>query len=134
MTTPVAHPRAADAAPPVAAPLRGLAAWLIVANLIVALCAFAPGRAPRGGTPSSESAALRIDPNTATQAELTLLPGVGPKLADAIIAYRQAAPRKPAFRNAVDLDLVPRIGPSILERSQIMLRFPPGDDPSETRE
>lgn len=112
----------------------GLAAWIIIANLSLGACVIAGGRAPTGSVLPPPSAALRLDPNTASRAELTLLPGIGPKLADAIIQYRETSSRKPAFRNPRDLDLVPRIGPVILERARGMLRFPADGDQPETLE
>jgi competence protein ComEA len=55
---------------------------------------------------------MRIDLNRAGAAELTALPGIGPNLADAIVADRQA--RGP-FRSLNDLDRVPRIGPALID-------------------
>lgn len=104
--------------------MRGVAAWLLMVILGIA-CFAIFSEAPRSiSTISPQTVALRIDPNTASHAELTLLPGIGPKLADAIIAYRESAAVHPAFRNETDLDRVPRIGPSILARSREMLIFP----------
>ncbi len=54
----------------------------------------------------------RIDLNTASQAELETLPGVGPARAQAIIAEREARP----FRVAGDLRRVPGIGEATFQR------------------
>ncbi len=54
----------------------------------------------------------RIDLNTASQAELVTLPGVGPARAQAIIAEREARP----FRVAGDLRRVPGIGEATFQR------------------
>jgi len=70
---------------------------------------------------------LRLDPNRATAAELELLPRIGPKLAQAIITYREAAVKKPAFAAAEDLDRVPRIGPVTVELLRPYLSFPDAD-------
>jgi competence ComEA-like helix-hairpin-helix protein len=70
---------------------------------------------------------LRLDPNRATAAELELLPRIGPKLAQAIIAYRDASVKKPAFAAAEDLDGVPRIGPATVELLRPYLSFPDAD-------
>jgi competence ComEA-like helix-hairpin-helix protein len=83
-----------------------------------------PARAP-----TASDVHLRIDPNTATAAELELLPGVGPKLAENIVAYRQARRTQGiAFHSAMDLDGVPRIGPATIERLRSGLALP--DDAS----
>lgn len=66
--------------------------------------AFAP---PAGGVSSTG----RVNVNRATQAELETLPGIGPKLAEQIIQYREGAP----FRSVDALMDVPGIGPQRFE-------------------
>ncbi len=53
-----------------------------------------------------------INLNTATQADLETLPGVGAKLAQRIIQARQQRP----FTSLADLDQVPGVGPAMLQR------------------
>ena len=77
------------------------------------------------------TARLLIDPNTATQAELEMLPGIGPVLAENIIAYRSNA-ASPAFRSPADLDAVSRIGPITVERVSPFLQFPADDEAKAT--
>ena len=56
---------------------------------------------------------MRIDINTASAAELSLLPGLGPLLAERIVDDRAA---NGPFASVDDLDRVIGIGESILER------------------
>lgn len=75
--------------------------------------------APATDAPASETAipatslAARVRVNTATQAELEMLPGIGPALAKRIIEYRQ---QYGPFKTINSLDAVPGIGPRTLER------------------
>lgn len=65
------------------------------------------------------AAATRLNVNTATQAQLELLPGVGPALAQRIIADRE----KNGPYTAIDqLDRVKGIGPKTIEKLRPHLR------------
>ena len=73
---------------------------------------------PAGKSPAADSAAFpyqaqdRIDINSAGAAELGLLPGIGPKRAAAIVAYRtQNGP----FQTAEELDEVEGISPRMVQ-------------------
>jgi competence ComEA-like helix-hairpin-helix protein len=55
----------------------------------------------------------RLDPNRSPEEELDRLPGVGPAVAKAIVAHREARGR---FRSPGDLLEVRGIGPATLER------------------
>lgn len=59
------------------------------------------------------SAEARISLNTASVAELDSLPGIGPKTAEKIVAYRET---HGPFSSVDDLDAVPGIGPALVER------------------
>jgi len=79
----------------------------------------------------SESAAERIDPNTATPASLRRLPGIGPTIAQRIVEYRTAHGPRP-FRTPEDLTAVERIGEITVRniRPYLALRDdPPGTAP-----
>jgi competence ComEA-like helix-hairpin-helix protein len=60
----------------------------------------------------------RIDPNRASLAELTRLPGIGPALAGRIVADRE---QNGSFRSPEALLRVPGIGPKTLERIRAYL-------------
>lgn len=64
----------------------------------------------RTGSLPSEPAEQLVNLNTASQAQLEQLPGVGPKLAQRIIQARQLKP----FTSLQDLDKVPGVGSSLL--------------------
>jgi competence protein ComEA len=63
--------------------------------------------------PPASSVARKINLNKATQAELELLPRVGPATAKAILSYRAL---NGPFRSVQDLDKVKGIGPKTMER------------------
>jgi len=75
--------------------------------------AVALGPAPGGG-----ASGARIDLNRATQAELETLPGIGPKLAQQIIQYREGG----AFTSVEALMDVPGIGPQRLDAIRDLVR------------
>jgi len=61
-----------------------------------------------------------LDINRATAEELQGLPGVGPVLAQRIIAWREA---QGSFSTLADLDDVTGVGPSLLRQLEGLLRF-----------
>lgn len=70
----------------------------------------------------------RIDPNTATLAELSTLPGIGETKAQCIIAFREshrgiASQNEAVFRRPQDLAGVKGIGPRTVEKLRPWLRF-----------
>lgn len=67
---------------------------------------------------------LRIDPNAATEAELMLLPAIGPVLARNIIESREI---DGPFLIAEDLDRVHRIGPKTIEKLRPFITLPAAD-------
>lgn len=116
--------------PPTIRSVRASAAWGAFA-LLGAIAAASWVAQPRStaGAHGREPLAHRIDPNTASRDELMLLPGIGPKLAEAIVSHRESAARRPAFRTAQDLEAVPRIGPKTIERLRPYLCFDSDSEP-----
>ncbi len=78
----------------------------------------ASASAPR---PPREAPVGRIDPNRAGASELTRLPGIGPALAERIVADRGL---RGAFTSPEALLRVRGIGPKILDRIRGYLSFP----------
>ncbi len=72
-----------------------------------------PPPPPTNPVPSTPITAKKINLNTATQAELELLPEVGPKTAIAILAYRT---EHGPFKSIADLDKVKGIGPKTMAK------------------
>jgi competence protein ComEA len=93
---------------------RNVAALIVLAILsatgLVLHALSAPrglGSAPQGLAQRAAAARELIDPNTASRASLDRLPGIGPALADAIVAARETGE---SFKNANDLQRVSGIG------------------------
>jgi competence protein ComEA len=80
----------------------GLASALLLAPLT-------PIRSPLG---PAVAMAAGVDLNSATQAELEAIPGIGPAKAKAIVEYRSATP----FATADELQNVSGIGAKLYER------------------
>lgn len=72
-----------------------------------------PATGPAAGPATAPSRTARLNINTATSAQIELLPGIGPALAARIVAYRTS---HGAFTSIADLDKVDGIGPKTLER------------------
>jgi len=87
-------------------------AGVILAGLAACAAVAARRRADlraAGPAPDPADAVLRVDPRTAGPAELRLLPGVGPRLAERIAAERDAGG---PFGDLEDLERrVPGVGP-----------------------
>lgn len=67
-----------------------------------------------------------VDVNTASKALLSYVSGLGPKLAEAIVKYRN---EHGPFSSRQDLHRVPRLGPKAFEQAAGFLRIREGDNP-----
>jgi uncharacterized protein len=70
--------------------------------------------------------AVGVEVNTASPALLTHVAGIGPKLAESIVAYRQ---EHGPFRTRQELRNVPGFGPKSFEQAAGFLRIRDGDEP-----
>ena len=88
----------------------GFAGWLRLHRPVAVLQDVGSDHAPiRGlGWPS-----LRIDVNSAEEAQLDLLPGIGPRLASRIVEDRRT---QGSFASLDDLSRVVGLGPRVIER------------------
>lgn len=124
-------PRAAAARSAASARAAALASTAVVLAAIAVALVVAEVRAPADAVLTAEQLAYRLDPNTASRDELLLLPNVGPRLADEIIAYRTQAAPAPAFRTPADLGRVRGFGPVRIAEAVPWLRFPDSRDGAE---
>jgi len=67
-----------------------------------------------------------VDVNTASPALLTYVAGIGPSLANKIVAYRN---EKGSFKNREEIRSVPGLGPKAFEQSAGFLRIHGGTNP-----
>jgi uncharacterized protein len=70
-----------------------------------------------------------VDVNTASPALLAYVAGIGPKLAERIVSFRDAGG---AFPNRMALCKVPGMGPKAFEQSAGFLRIPAGSNPLDS--
>jgi DNA uptake protein ComE-like DNA-binding protein len=87
-----------------------------------------PDPLPSHGDRATELAD-RLDPNTATAAQIAAIPNIGEKLAATIVEYRLRAehdhPGKTVFTSIYSLTVIRGIGPAKLETLRAYLIFPP---------
>ena len=95
-----------------------LLAAALVAVRLFSSPAFVADPQPPVGQRATELAD-RIDPNTATQAQLAALPGLGPKRAADVVAGRAAG----RYKTASDLQRISGIGEAIVAKLEPFLRF-----------
>ena len=107
----------APAVPAPAVPAPGT--WLVITTITVAILAVSVIRTSRVVAPLTGDGQtfpwpdMRLDLNTAGAAEINTLPGVGPRLAERIVAERQTGG---PFGSVDDVVRVSGIGPGIVER------------------
>ncbi len=84
--------------------------------------AAAPGNSEGASVPSEAGGASKINLNTASQAELETLPGIGPALAENIISYRQ---EHGPFVIIDEIQNVSGIGPAKFEKIRDLITVEP---------
>lgn len=102
-------------------------ALLILTGSAIVLLRLASGWHTAPEPERTDAIQLRLDPNTATAQELAAMPGIGPRLAEHIVAYRTreaAAGRRPVFREPADLDAVEGLGKQTIDNMAPYLSFP----------
>jgi competence protein ComEA len=93
----------------------------VITWALAAMVAAAPAVHEGSRTEAAEKALLILDLNHATAEELTQLPGIGPKRAEAIVARRNERP----YTRVTQLLEVKGIGKRTLERLRPHLRLVP---------
>ena len=91
------------------------------AGLAFVILALLIGQGFREWRRSHKESFQRIDPNRASESELTRLPGIGPALAERIVTDRE---RRGVFASPEALLRVRGIGPKTLDRIRGYLSFP----------
>jgi competence ComEA-like helix-hairpin-helix protein len=84
----------------------------------------------REAAPSAPWPDMRINVNTATEAQLTVLPRIGPRLAEHIVADRE---RNGPFESLDDLTRVHMIGPRTVEAMEPFVYIGPADALGDVR-
>ncbi len=96
-----------------------LLSLMVALALAPAMAATKAGKEPAAVEETTKEVAVKIDINTADVAELTQIPGIGPKTAEAIVAYRKDNGQ---FKTLDDLVEVKGIGPKKLEKIRPFLQ------------
>jgi competence protein ComEA len=110
-------------------PVHVQAALVVILFGLVLAVAWTTVRKPESAAaPPEAGRSLKVDINRADRAELMLLPGVGPGLADRILEQRA---RNGPFDGLASLREVPGMGPATLEkiRPYLVLSWPEGPAP-----
>jgi competence protein ComEA len=129
MSTPTPPPPPTPPGPPAAQRGAQVALGVFLA-VLVALLLFRGYGARLGARPAEPLAvAEAIDLNTADQSELAQVPGVGPKMAEAIVDHRRL---RGSFRSVDDLRGVRGVGPVTFDklRHQFRVGNPPPVEPT----
>ncbi len=108
-----APPSSSPVAPEPTLPWSRSAQWTVAVLLGVVLLLFGRQLLRGGGQASQHEPAGLVDVNSASRADLVQVPGIGPALADRILAYRQAHGPFPSIEA---LEKVRGLGPRTLAR------------------
>lgn len=101
-------------------PARAAAGIVLLLSAAILAMTTAPLQQAHANDEAAALPACTIDVNTASPAALELLPGVGPSLAERIVAFRS---EHGPFDALKELDAVPGIGPRTLDDLAPFVRF-----------
>lgn len=112
---PAVTPTARDVSVERPSPWPRSAQWTtaVLLGVVLLVLGIQVGKVGRDKATTDASSELLLDLNRATRAELLQVPGIGPALADRIVAYRLSHGH---FREIDDLRRVPGIGAATLQR------------------
>ena len=65
----------------------------------------------------------KVNPNTASVAELVRITGIGEKTAQEIVSYRESSDKPVVFESVKELDNVKGIGPGTIKKIEPYIRF-----------
>ncbi len=93
--------------------MRRRTGWIAMVGLAVACATAPPALAGSDGKPARSEA--RVNINEASKAQLMKLAGVGPGMAERIIAFREA---HGPFKRVQDLEKVDGVGKGVLQKNE----------------
>ena len=103
--------------------IQSIAFCLALSTAVCACIYFAVSGGGRFARPAEIRLESRINPNNASQASLSRLPGVGEGRAAAIVSYRESFGDNRAFHSCADLQKVKGIGPKTAANVCEWLKF-----------
>ncbi len=106
-----------------AQPYREKKAFLLAAILVFIAGAYLTGTILFQAEQGKIEINQKLNPNTADEAALMLLEGIGPTKAKAIVNFRNESKSKTVFSDCNDLQKISGIGPKTVEKLKPFLEF-----------